>query len=1146
MAFIKVYFDSQGGDLKNTTLFYAQEKHDWWPTEVRFGVPLTKRLPERDGFTFTGWWTGVNSTGSQVVPATGLLPSYPTGLYDGITLYAGWTAPHSAKLQIPSGFSGGVAQLFYADGAVYSDYAHLDRLPGADIVIGGQHVAALGPIDVPSKECHRFDGYWQNSNQSAPGTQYVTADGYVLPALVDALAASEGELTIYPKTAEASKKFTLNKNGGTTAESPAAIYCPVVNGEADRTRWYADHLCAGEQLAALPLPGKVTPSGASVFGGYKNGNVTYIGADGEFDTAAFSNNPTVWTATASWIATKKITINLNGGTGVGAFYYCADTEDSPWYRAIDGWLFACWSFPPPEKAGCRFTGSRKANNDTSALRVSVSGVIIDTPDATAPVWPPTSNQTVYARWEEIFQVTFADSGMSPPPPVYAVVGSAMPPLAGIPVFPYYDFGGYYDGRNGSGKKYYNADGTSACSWDKASDTTLYAKLIPKKFSFTRDPNGGTLNSSASPVTIPASAASPLTTDSGNWWTIGVPARAGYVFEGWDTSPNGGTMVYGADGKCVPGMYWTEDKKYKGGDLTVYAHWTKANGLKLLLDAGEGTGGIGALWLSGTTFYTDSECASEAEWPLGNLPVREGYDFAGYHEEEYGGGEYITAAGAATAALDAAAASGLVVGGNQIAKLTAKWTAKKYSFTRDPNGGTLNGSAVPVTIGPSATAPLTFGSGNHWKILVPYFRGRRCTGWFTAASGGTMVYDADGVRVVGDYWTEDKRYVHDGDLTVYAQWRLDVPRIALDDAGGSGGSGAVYCLDGNLYADEGLEEEIDHVAVPRMTGHEFVGYSSGGVMYIGADGTPQEDLGGVTSLRAEWRANTYTLSFSDGSPSIEVTYGAAIGTLPRIPNGTSTHTCLGWTVNGVDVITAQMPWTWDTDAVAGPLLQRISGVGNVDDWFNLGSANLVPFESDEGTNRPRVVTRHYGSTGADQASGLEWRNPVVKYMVVGDMTLTVTLGKAFSKTPGKTGYMITYVTVETGSRRFPVVTVHGTANEGVDAINKFQVSISLRARARAQNLLSAVSGGGELQTCSVTASCTPVVLTENMVPCASDVVGGRYELHAETSSPTGQDKAPGAAASSSFTLLGTPVVHSGTDYVRYRLAAVKEIAATQNS
>ena len=52
-------------------------------------------------------------------------------------------------------------------------------------------------------------------------------------------------------------------------------------------------------------------------------------------------------------------------------------------------------------------------------------------------------------------------------------GSAMP-SATAPTRSGYTFKGYYSGTNGSGTKYYNANMTSARSWDKSSGGTLYA------------------------------------------------------------------------------------------------------------------------------------------------------------------------------------------------------------------------------------------------------------------------------------------------------------------------------------------------------------------------------------------------------------------------------------------------------------------------------------------------------------------------------------------------------------------------------------------------------------------------------------------------------------------------------------------------
>lgn len=354
------------------------------------------------------------------------------------------------------------------------------------------------------------------------------------------------------------------------------------------------------------------------------------------------------------------------------------------------------------------------------------------------------------------------------------------------------------------------------------------------------------------------------------------------------------------------------------------------------------------------------------------------------------------------------------------------------------------------------------------------------GFYTSTTGGTAMISASGDLMYLGYGCDP------GDVTIYAMWNA-YARITLSKGEyGTGGTSAFYYkLDGGgFYSDAGLTAAITSIT-PPTGGGTFKGYELNGVTYI-------DEHGEFTSA---------------------------------LLNATITHDC---------TLTA----LW---------------YGGVIDYFNLGSSTLVPFESDPGDNRRHIVTRHYGKfkkTGSGAYEGAEaisgaWRNPTVKYMVVGDMTLVVTLGKAFAATSGVTGYMITSTTAETSIRRFPVVTVRGTANEGADAINLFQVSIPILARARPQNLLGAiaVSGGettgGELQMCSLQASCDPVVLAENMTPCASDVVGGRYELHAETLA-AGGESAPTMAGAAGFALIAAPNVDEGANFRRYRVTARKEI------
>ena len=60
--------------------------------------------------------------------------------------------------------------------------------------------------------------------------------------------------------------------------------------------------------------------------------------------------------------------------------------------------------------------------------------------------------------------------------VDAVNGQPLPRIT-PPVKVGYIFEGYYDGANGTGTKYYNADGSGARVWDKSGDVTLYAKWV---------------------------------------------------------------------------------------------------------------------------------------------------------------------------------------------------------------------------------------------------------------------------------------------------------------------------------------------------------------------------------------------------------------------------------------------------------------------------------------------------------------------------------------------------------------------------------------------------------------------------------------------------------------------------------------------
>ena len=311
------------------------------------------------------------------------------------------------------------------------------------------------------------------------------------------------------------------------------------------------------------------------------------------------------------------------------------------------------------------------------------------------------------------------------------------------------------------------------------------------------------------------------------------------------------------------------------------------------------------------------------------------------------------------------------------------------------------------------------------------------------------------------------------------------------------------------------------------------------------------------MYAQWEIKTYTIAFdySGGSGSVQlktVTWGIAIGDLPTpstVPFPQASFK--GWALFG-SVVASDTVWAYDNDATLVAIWE--GGFGYVNDFFNLANASLVPISSSSGDGKKRTCAANANWGGSTQNGGAGrysngvndiggvWRNPTVTYLVVGNTTISLNLGKAFAATKlgsimTVSGYMITSVRVRTLVGKFPTVTVSAVANEGADAINLFAVNIPVQARARAQNLLSAISGGGNLQSCEVAATCTPVVCAENNMPCASDVVQGKYTVKGTTYAPNNEN-AP--MAGTGFTSIGEPKSNGDKEYPMWEITVEKEI------
>ncbi len=232
--------------------------------------------------------------------------------------------------------------------------------------------------------------------------------------------------------------------------------------------------------------------------------------------------------------------------------------------------------------GYEFSAWNVYNTSTPATKVSTNSSDATT-YFTMPAYAVTVDATFVGKY---YDVTLDPDNGSSTSAIYPQYASSMPStLKGggalsAPTYTGYTFGGYYDERAGAGTQYYTNTMSSANNWNKASNTTLYAKWTPNTYTITLNSNGGT--GSTASVEIVYGQTPPNTDDLGNhYFSITNPTKPGYTFLGWFTAADGGDLVINIDStfnanvagytSTSPGNIWIHPN-----NATLYAHWEQTN------------------------------------------------------------------------------------------------------------------------------------------------------------------------------------------------------------------------------------------------------------------------------------------------------------------------------------------------------------------------------------------------------------------------------------------------------------------------------------------------------------------------------------------------------------------------------------------
>lgn len=881
----------RGGVLNSSAFGDSNGQNKIGKVTLTYGSSAYHRLgtAKKSGYVFTGWWTAIDG-GEQVFDKTGTaIPGTSYWSDDStwqcakdITVYAQWAKVSYTVKFNPNGGTLAVWNDFGAASGKSNTRAKLTVKYGTTI---------YSTVARATKDEYAFMGWY--SDRTA-GEQIYNASGKAVAGSScwddDGKWRLRRDIELFARWEKVSYTVTYNPNGGTlavwsdfgaasgrsdtraklTVKYGTTIYSTVARATKDKYTfmgWYSDRT-AGEQI--------YNASGKAVVGS------SCWDSDGKWclrsDIELFAR----WSIASG--APFVVTVYPNGGALKGSNFGNSDGLAKTAKVTMKYNSTAYSTLGTGTKYGYTFTGWFTAR--TGGVKVfdangrAVNGTAYWTADGK---WCYAKDISLYAQWAlgKYKLVVNPNGGLLSGGGFKTANGTAGPAelqviytgksynKIGVAVRTGYTFDGWFTSASG-GDKVFDASGqcvtgdywNSDKQWMFGGNLTVYAHWTVKKYTLTFDPNGGTLNNAGSFKDLSGPTSEPqtrtVTYNGASYNKVSASiSRAGYAFAGWVASD--GTVVYDATGQCLTSRYWNADLRWiYDGDLVLRAMWT-AKTYTVTFNPGEGTlatdGFEGASVSSGGV-------ALQVTYGSGSfnsvgVAVRTGYTFNGWFTGRSDGDKVYDAAGQFVAGCCWSEDGRWAYAGNR--SLYAQWTAKRYTLTFDPNGGTITGGSFgnASDVATPLTLTVTYNGASYNKVSATMKRtGYSFAGWCDAA--GTLVYDSTGQCVESAYWDSTPRWVHDGGLDLYAQWTPKTYTLIFNPNGGllkGAGFGEQDGTGGSSYKlSVEYGKAIDCApGIAEKTGKAFLGWFdnrpdgikvfdkngsivAGSVSWIGADGS----------------------------------------------------------------------------------------------------------------------------------------------------------------------------------------------------------------------------------------------------------------------------------------------------------------------
>lgn len=709
---------------------------------------LTSNGFSRTGYTFTGWNTQANGSGTSYTNSQSV-KNLTTSNGSTVTLYAQWRPNNYTLTFNPNGGSVSPTSKSVAYGSQY------------------------GTLPTPTRTGYTFTGWF---TAASGGTKVSTTT-----------TMGAGNVTIYAQWTPTNYTITYNLNGGTNPSGVATSYnitsstitlpTPSRNGYTFGG-WYTSSSLSGTSVTSIAkgstdnkvFYAKWTPVNYTISYNLNGGSVSGNPSSYNIETATFtlknptktgytftgwtgSNGSTVQTSvsiakgstgnksyTANWRAnTYTVAYNANGGSGTTASsshtYGVAKTLTANAFTRT-GYTFKGWN-TKADGSGTSYTNSQSVSNLTStngstvtlyaqwtantytynivyksstgkALGTStVAGTFGSSKSVSAPAktgYTTPSAQTV------VFDSTSAKTITFTYPVVnytisYSLNGGS---VSGNP-------SSYNIESNAITLKNPSKTGNTFKGWTGSNGTTVQTSVsIPsgsignKSYTANWNVNSYTATFNGNGGSAGTSITKPYGSQLG---TLPTSSRTGYTFRGWFTAASGGTQI-------------TATTTMPASNVTYYAQWT-ANTYTINYNANGGTG----------TTASSSHTYGVAKALTSNGFSRTGYTFLGWS----------TSPSATTATYtNGQSVSNLSSTNGATITLYAVWKVNSYTLTFNPNGGTVSETSRKVAQG----SPLG-------KLPVPTRPGYIFNGWFAYSYGGTQYTESS---IMGS-----------SDLTIYALW-----------------------------------------------------------------------------------------------------------------------------------------------------------------------------------------------------------------------------------------------------------------------------------------------------------------------------------------------------------------------------------------